>query len=75
MWLTGIQHYVEKVVKGASGQITGPALEKLGSALTSLQVRIICFHLHQAADATSNNCHIATIRFPDSDNSTQSPVC
>lgn len=27
----------------------------------SLQVRIVCFHLHQAADATSNNCHIATI--------------
>lgn len=41
----------------------------------SLQVRVIRFDLHQAADATSNDCHIATIRFPDSDNSAQSPVC
>lgn len=71
----GIQHYVDKIVKGASSQTTVPLVEKLGSALTSLQVRIVGFHLHQAADATSNNCHIATIRFPDSDNSAQSPVC
>ena len=42
---------------------------------SGLEVSIVRFHVHYAADATSNNGHITTIRLPDPNNRTQSPVC
>lgn len=48
--------------------------KNLTISLTSLEVGIVRFHVHDIGDAASNNSHISTIQFPDLNNSTQSPV-
>lgn len=73
-WQRGIEHYQEYLKRKEKDNYV--RMEKAWqSLLTSLEASIVCFHVHDAVDPTSNNCHIATIRFPYSNNSTQSPVC
>lgn len=42
--------------------------------LTSLQVSIERFDMHNVADSSSDNCHLSTVCFTNPDNSSETPV-